>query len=443
MSADQEATENPSPQEPAAAETPQATPAATPAVKFTRTQRREKAAGDALRTLIRDLQVDRFGLVPPREKAVDLTLRLRARADLNWELRFDPPLADQVLAQLEDAQAGLATFRQGRVYCFRCESSDCEHSAPRDSMAVFAGYSQTGNPEWQELTQAMLEARHERIDRLFGERPEVVTLVQPGHDLRQKQLSSFGRSSKTYSILGQVVAGYFGLPGQDRASRQPARLALTFQAVETRGAFGVMQLEINPLAALPDGAELDELFASDWGGWVHRAYTLAARDIKQIERRAAAAREEQRPDDLRRHMGMVPSLLNRLAESLERGQRQTRRRTHHVEERRTDHRPVQKAFDDALAAPDEGMFHDEKTGTDIACGEQGRTHVFNAEGRHVTSFLIKPGGVEFRVRTRRWRALTAEEAGAFRQRVREHLAPAPQPRPPSTPAPEPEGKPQA
>jgi hypothetical protein len=192
------------------AETPSPEPAEPP--RLSRAARREKAAADALRALIRDLHLDRFGAVLPAGGDVPLTIRLTARPQQAWELAFDPPLSDQIGRQVEEAQAGRAVFRSGRVYCFRCESTDCEHARPPSALTVFKGYSATGLAEWQDLHQAFIEARDERVDRLFDERAQVLTLVQLGHDLRLRQLSSFGRSSKTYAILGQVVAGYFLLP---------------------------------------------------------------------------------------------------------------------------------------------------------------------------------------------------------------------------------------
>ena len=77
-------------------------------------------------------------------------------------------------------------------------------------------------------------------------------------------------------------------------------------------------------------------------------------------------------------------------------------------------RPVHKAIDDARDAPPESIYVDEKTGTTIACGGQGRAHVFSAEGRHVTSFVIRADAIEFRMRTNRWRAAEPGEVQRFK-----------------------------
>lgn len=375
---------------------------------------------DALRTLIRDLYVDRFGEAPERLGGINLALAARIRPADGWALAFDPPLSAQVMGRLEEAQAAHAVYRPGRVWCFRCESAECDHAAPPSPVAVFRAYTSTGLPEWQELHQAFIAAQDPRVDRLFANAPEVVALVQSGRELRHEQLSSFGRSSKTYSILGQVVAGYFRLPRRVAGRDESRRLAVTFQVVETRGPGGRLEVRLNTIAGVPVGVDLDDLFAEAWEPWALRARELAVRALAALSQRAQAAREAARSEEFQAAMRRVPTVLRRLAEFLERGHRQGRRRTRHVEDRRQqDQRPVHKAMDDAREAPAEAVYADEKAGTLVICGPQSRAHVFNVEGRHVTSFVLGPGAVDFRLRTRRWRQATPEEAAALKERVRD------------------------
>ena len=400
-----------------ASDAPEASPA-PPALS--RTDRREKAAADVLRTFIRDAHEARFGPVVHGREALAIRLQLTVRPDENWALAFDPPLADQVLHQLQDAQADRGAARKGRAYCFRCASSVCEHSLPASSLHVFAGYSPTGQPEWAEFTQALIEAKDERVDRLFSDRPAVLAQVRFGHALRDRQLASFGRASKTYAILGQVSAGYFPVRVPDAPRGQsPERLALTFQAAETRDVAGVMRLMLNLIAVHPLGLPLEDALATDagWGGSVYRAREIAARDLENLERLANQAREAGRSDDAQGAMKKIPGVLMRLAESLERGDRQQARRTRHAEDRRGGERPVHKALEDAVAAGPESLFSDERTGGIVVCGPQGRAHVFNAEGRHITSFSLKPDSVEYRLRTERWKRLSPENVAAFKARI--------------------------
>lgn len=85
-----------------------------------RAERRERAVADALRTLVRDLHEAHFGPVAPQTPGVDLTLRLRATPSDGWALAFEPPLAGQVLSQIENLHAVLGVYRDGAVYCFKC-----------------------------------------------------------------------------------------------------------------------------------------------------------------------------------------------------------------------------------------------------------------------------------------------------------------------------------
>jgi hypothetical protein len=401
-------------------ESPPGAEVPAPPREASRTDRREKAAADVLRTFIRDAHLARFGPVVHGSDSLEIQLRLIVRPADNWALAFDPPLADQVLHHLQDAQADRGAARKGRAYCFRCASSVCEHAMPPSALHVFAGYSPTGQPEWEEFAQTLIAARDERVDRLFSDRPAVLARVRLGRDLRDRQLTSFGRASKTYAILGQVAVGYFPVRLPDAARGQPPeRLALTFQAVETRDAAGRLSLLLNMLGLHPRDIPLEDALAGEegWGSAVYRAREIAARDLENLERLAAQAREAGRPDEALALMKKIPGILMRLAESLERGDRQMARRTRHAETRRGEERPVHKALDDALAAKPDSLYSDERTGGIVACGPQGRAHVFNTGGRHITTFTLKPESVDYRLRTERWKRLPPEAAAAFKARI--------------------------
>ena len=397
--------------EPAAAPPPAEAKPALP-----RSERRARATADALRALVRDTFADRFGAATGPDE-IPLQLRLVARPGQNWELTFDPPLADQVAAQMEDAQAERAVYRKGAVYCYRCESSDCAHARPPSPLGIFGGYDSAGRPVWPELAQALVERKDPRVDRLYGRPPAVVALMQLGSEVRGEQLAAFGRASKTYAVLGQVIAGYFPCaPAASEPQDQMTRLAVTLQVVETRGARGEFRLHVNPVAGLPDGGDFDLLLGTGWEPALHRARMAAGREVENLEFRARAAREQGRAEEARELLRQVPSILRRLADGIERGERQVRRRTRHVEQRRDDNRPVQKAVEDARAAKPADLFYDLKTRTFIVAGPKGRTHAFSEDGRHVTSFIIRPDAVDFRLRTERWRRTTGEEAEQLRSR---------------------------
>jgi len=380
-----------------------------------RARRRETAACDALRTLMRDYYLYHFGARPPQQEDVPISLSLTVRPSQAWSVAFDPPFVEQIQGQLEDVQAGHDAYRRGRVHCFRCRSSQCEHSAPPDALSVFRAYTSTGVPEWCEMVQALIEARHEQVDRLYAAPPAVLALVQLGRDLKARQLSSFGKASKTYAILGQVVAGYFlTRERRGRNGESGQRFAVTFQAAEIRAPDGRLQLKLNPVVGGMTPDEWDELLVSGWRPWVARACEQAVRAVALLEQQAHAARDSGDPEQIRRQMRKLPQILNHLARSVEQGDRQSARRTQHVEDRRQQQRPIHKALDDAKAATAENLFYDEKRETVVACGKQGRAHVFSHDGRHVTSFVLAAGGADFRVRTQRWRPLQKNEIEEFR-----------------------------
>ena len=400
-------------------------PGASDAPAPGRTERRARAALDALRTLVRDLYADRYGAAPSSLPPLELNLRVTADPARNWELAFDPAVGEQLGPQFDDAQAALDVYQRGRVYCFRCETSACAHARPDNPLCVFAGYDATGRPGWSELAQALVVAREPRVDQLFAERPRVVAALQLGSALRGEQLAAFGRSSKTYAVLAQVVAGYFpALPDAGADPAQPGRVALTAQVVEARGHSGRVRLHLNVLAGLPDEAALEEWLAAGWEPGLGRAVAVARRVVEAMERQLEALRAAGRMEEARVVLQRVPLVLRRFAENVERGDRQGQRRTRHAEERRQERRPVHKAVDDAKAVTAERLFYDERAQTFMVCGGKHRTHAFNRAGRHVTSFVLPPAALAQRVRSRRWRPVTAEELALFREALPSVAAPA-------------------
>lgn len=384
---------------------PDPTPVAVPD-PAARDERRVRAAQDVLRTAIRDLYLAQYASADalPAELSLALTLRITPRE--GWALTFDPPLSNQVLPQLADAEAAREVFAVGRVYCYRCESCRCEHAAPPQPLCVFRGYDAAGRPEWHELAQALIDDKVERVEGLYLPRPQVVAHVQPGRQLKGRQLTAFGKASLRYSVLAQVIAGYFEVKGN--------RTALTLQVVEGRDRAGQLRLRLNPVMVGADEAFLMEWLAEGRNSAVFRAIQIIERELATLEQRVIAARSRRDQDEGNRLMGRIPSIMRRLAEIIERGDRQGQRRTRHVEERREEQRPVHKAMDDAGRADASRCYFDEKAKTYVIVGDRGRAHAFNAAGRHVTSFVIKPSAIGFRVRTERWRPVAAGEWAEIR-----------------------------
>lgn len=409
----------PLPETPEQAPEPPPSPAAAqPApARVPRSVRRMTAAADSLRTLLRDHYLDRFGAASPPPGPLEISLRLQVDPARGWQVTFLPPIEEQVDEQFADAQAVKDVLRRGRVYCFRCASTDCEHAVPPSPSHVFRGYSSTGTAEWCELVQALVDMQDEEMHLLYEERPQVLARTQPGHALRYRQLSIFGRGSRTYSILGQVVAGYFPLRRPGGPSGQPpVRLAVTLQAVEVRDRRGRLRLALNAVPGALGAGEFEEWAVQDTHFGLAESVARTEEALQALGIRAEDARRGGMAQ-LKPLMRQVPVLLARLARQIEQRARQGARRTRHAADRRGDRRPIHKALDDALAARAGSVFHDERRATYVVCARQGRAHVFSPEARHVTSFVVQPAEIEFRVRTRRWRPLEGEELQSFLARV--------------------------
>ncbi len=382
-----------------------------------RNERRIDALKDLLRALVRELREVNFANPDTEQEDQPGQLEIAIQAIVTpkdgWAVEFTPPLDEQIVDQLADALSEQASWEPTHVHCFRCKSAACSHSRPPNALSVFKGYSSTGVPEWHEFVQALIEADDARVDQLFEDEPPLLTVITRGSSLRAAQLASFGRSSRTYAILGQVTCGYLAPRRAVSATTTPRRIALTFQLVEHRDAARRTRLTLNTIPGGLDADAWGEVLAACLPPGVARAIRAAEASVHTLQRRVGEARDEADHATVRRLMKRVPGILNRLARELEQGARQARRRTRHAEQRQPI-RPVGKALEDSHKAPDTALYVDLKRNTFVVCGPQHRAHAFTHDGRHVTTFKLPSDGAEFRVRTRRWRPMTTEETKAFR-----------------------------
>jgi hypothetical protein len=348
---------------------PIALPAPAPEPKLSRTERRVEAVANAMRSLVRDLYSDLFpaALVP---ESLRFELHMNAAPANGWALTFDPPLEQQLVTAFEDQEAGQAALSAGRMFSYRDETL----VPPPTARHVFKGYDSFGAPEWCEFAQALIDARHPEVDRIYAERPPQLCLLQYGRDLKARQLSSFGKSSKTYSVLGQVVIGYLSVPPCQRwALPERDRIAITFQVVEGRDARGSTRLRINTLCGPADPGDVEDVLSDKRHAWVRRARDIASAQLDEINRQVLLARARQDGDAVLETLRGTGRILRDIARHLERGDRQSRHRTVHAEHRRqADRRPVDKAWADAMAATAERCFFDEPKGTFVVWGRHNR-----------------------------------------------------------------------
>ena len=374
--------------------------------RLSRTERREKAAADALRTLIRDLVTRDLEPHKASDAALPIRIDLEVTPEKNWALSFKPSLGAQVVEQFADHLAERRAYQDGRVFCFRCGYSGCEHGAPPSPTHVFAGFTSTGEPAWHELPQTFIEARDDRVDALYDRRPALLCRVQSGRELKQEQLASFGRASKSYALLGQAVAGYFQDQSRDK-------FAVSFQWVECRSARGEVQLRVNPVVTMPGQETWEAWLADDDRIWVRRCLRQARMALRETERQINDAGADRHRAS-RQVLSRVPRWMRELSISVERGHRQTRRRTQHSESRRREQRPVKMAIADARQAADEQWLVDSRTETVVVAGAQHRFHVFNEDGVHVTSFVGDAATIKQRTRRGRWQPLADDRREAVK-----------------------------
>jgi hypothetical protein len=346
---------------------------------------------------------------PPSPFPVTLSLTLVPGAP--WRAEAAPPLEEQVRRAVLEAAAAQGAFQQGRLWCYRCESAACGHALPPAPDRVFGGYGATGIPRWPTLAELLLERRHPGVGALYDARGrDIAAAFVPAEELNDRQLSVFGRGSKTYAILGQAVVGLLPLRAAGAAGREPERTAFTLQAVESRSASGGARIGLNVIGRLGDGSQAVEALEGPLAERVLNVFTVARRRLRHLvpaggkQRTVAGAETAER----------AAAVLRDAVRALERLGRQGTRRTRHAEERGLERRPTGNAREDALAAPPEALLRDGRRGTVVVLGPNHRVHVFSPEGRHITSLLLDGEAARRRQRRERWEPLDPGARAAFR-----------------------------
>jgi len=182
-----------------------------------------------------------------------------AHATLPLSLELGPGLPDlprrtadflaAVRERVNAATLGVSAFREGHVYCFHTDQPESPYSSPPNAADVFAGYGPTGKPEWVSFPNLCLARKEPRVDRLYGDPPEMLAFVQGPGELDAGLLPDFGKDSLAYKLLGQVV---LGLVPEDLDPRSRAeRVALTIQLVETSQPGLRHRLRLNVLGIAP------------------------------------------------------------------------------------------------------------------------------------------------------------------------------------------------
>lgn len=376
-----------------------------------------------VRRALKELQLAVRALAPRYGVAADAELPIEA-VRLDLRIPLDPSGKEleettsgalrSLETQVGDLLKSATAYRPGHVYCFLCDMPDCAHSMPTDARETFRGYTPNGKPEWHSFTNLCIERQDTRVDRIFGDNPEIIALVQTSVELKESLLPGFGRGSLVYNVLGQAVAG---LIPTNLDTTRPAddRVTLTLQIVETRSGRGGRRLHLN-LFGLPIDRITEAVHAGEERGPAEslRRTIHASRDrVGALARRLDSQdRRGETPPNLDL---LVAPLLTRLRGDLERVFRPIRRRTRHAHERHLGgERPTSLAHADALNAPEARLLRDTERRTIVVLGPRSRAHVFTPSGRHVTSLQLRPGEVERKLERKRWRPLGAADTAAFR-----------------------------
>jgi hypothetical protein len=286
-----------------------------------------------------------------------------------------------------------------------------------------------------------LDLKNPKVDSLYdSEAGGLIAAFMDAKHLKSEQLNVFGKLSKTYNVLGQVVFGFLDLVSPGEGIAMSEHVAFSVQAVETRRVDGSRRLELNVLGRLWDGTAAVDALRTPYQLRVLKVISTARRKLQNLETKSNRARGHASNNTRLDARARPTYILREMARSLERIGRQTGRRTAHAEERRVDNRPTSKAWEDAATTNQDNILWDVQRHTVVVVGPRHRVHVFSPEGRHVTTLLLDAEAVRSRMRRKRWKPLGGEMLDQFSAAVgRENGR---TPLPPDTPKASPKSPPE-
>lgn len=322
-------------------------------------------------------------------------------------------LIESLKERLQSISINRGRFRSGRIHCFQCDSEECSHELPKTRSETFIGYSPTGKPVFGEFTNLLVERRDPRIDSLFRDPPEPVTLLMGPDELKGELLPGFGRENRSFDVMGQVVVGLFHLEPLIEAAD---RLAFTVQVVHSRDSSS--QLNLNLLGLSEDEvaylatAKTSHLPAE----WLRRAIMNLRCQLDALASNVRTAEQHGQHFDL---SSEVMHLLQRFSADFERALRRDRRRTAHGRHRHLQGvRPTACAMRDVREMGVEHFMHDTERDTVVVLGPHGRTHIFTTDGRHVTSLVLGKGELDRKFQRSRWKPMQPDAVSSFRALLR-------------------------
>lgn len=380
---------------------------------------RDERLRQALQLLVDEIRerIDRHPLghlVAGRGERIDLRLTLPTALKDGMLARASHEASDAIQGAVQDLLHHSAVFQPGRVLCLRCQTAACEHAAPTDSRQVFAGWGSTGIPRFVDFGQWLLERRDPRVDLLYRDPPQLVTAVVPERELVGGLLPIFQQSETGYRIHGEAAAGWFRAPilAGPAGVRQP--FAVSFQVISSKPRRQHRRFGLNVVGIGPGGEPLENLYDRTgqipWADAVRWAQGALSTIESQLARSPRMPREaiEQR----------IEGVISGLARRLEKDRRGRERRTQHGQQRHSEgDRPTRMALADFARATPEDLLYDTRRETLVVVGDRGRAHVFNLEGKLVTSIRYNPEVIEKRRQKGIWKPAAAEVVRTVRERL--------------------------
>jgi hypothetical protein len=380
---------------------------------------RDERIRQALQLLIDEVRerIDRHPLghlVAGRGEQIDLRLTLPTALRDGQLGKVGRDASESLQEAVQSLLQHSALFQPGRVLCLRCQTAACEHSAPADGRQVFAGWGPAGLPRFADFGQWLLQRRDPRIDLLYRDSPQLITVVVPEAELAGGLIPAFRQREDSYRIHAQITAGWYqaldrqGPPG----ARKP--LAVSLQLVSTHSRRHGRRFGVNVVGVGPGGEPLENLYdrigAIPWGDAVRWAQGVLVGIEEQLERSPRTPLEtvERR----------IEGVANAVARRLEKDWRGKERRTLHGQQRHAEKdRPTRMAMADLSRATAENLLFDTRRETLVVVGDRGRAHVFNLAGKLVTSVRYNPAVIEKRRQNGVWRPAAAEEIRKVREQV--------------------------
>jgi hypothetical protein len=142
------------------------------------------------------------------------------RLAAEFRLAESEKLIELLRGRVRDALLNAVAFQRGRVYCLRCENSLCAHSSPPTSRSVFAGYEETGRPEWVELDKLL----HRKGARGSSAMEEGISRADPPRRVTGDSLKFDGRSGGV-TCSGSCASGTSSPTVKSRPRRRGRKIA--------------------------------------------------------------------------------------------------------------------------------------------------------------------------------------------------------------------------